>query len=373
MPTVGREPGRWNVPAWVAGPPAVLFVLAAGIAGCVLSWWWAADSYSAAMMTDRLLASERAFHARPLPETVAPPDGTWTRSTAQHLAHWAIYHSLLDGEDSRPIDEIRSLVERALACSPLNPTARLAAAQLESPGRNTTVSIRSLGLSRDMLSLAWTARKLLAAGQNDAALRMFGQALRVAIPSESSRSDPPVFSDDPSVPRYRLPGEEPIRQIVRELASTREWSLEDWLAILPESAVVRLAAARALREHDPGQADSLLNQILHAPEDASAPGADDALALAARAEAFALRSRWSEAQDKYRRAIERIDDDTIKRSWWYNVADIASRLDDDPARQAALRAALAVAASDEISRRAAETQRATRAQLAPRSTGVKAN
>ena len=72
------------------------------------------------------------------------------------------------------------------------------------------------------------------------------------------------------------------------------------------------------------------------------PDRRSALALAARAEAFALKSRWKESEQQYRRAIELIEDETIKRSWWFNLADIELRLDDESQRQTALRAALAV-------------------------------
>ena len=82
-----------------------------------------------------------------------------------------------------------------------------------------------------------------------------------------------------------------------------------------------------------------------------------AVALAARAEAFALKSRWKEAEKNYRLAIESVDDEKIKRSWWFNLADIELRLDNESQRQTALRAALPFPA-DEISRRAADIQRA---------------
>ena len=51
---------------------------------------------------------------------------------------------------------------------------------------------------------------------------------------------------------------------------------------------------------------------------------------------------------------------TLKRAWWFNLADIALRLADDTKREAALRATLTVAASDDISPRATEILRATR-------------
>jgi len=373
LPTLASEPGHWNMPVWLAGPPLAVLVLAAGLAGCVLSWWWACDSYSASIMTGRLLTTDRSAQRRPLPESIGPPDGTWTRSTAQHLAHWAIFLSRFEGETNHSPQEISALLERALQVSPINPTARLALAQLEPPGSSRTVSVRSLGLSRDVLCLAWSARRLLAAGEKEASLKMYGQSLAVAMSSESSRAVLARFSEDPSVPRYLLPREERVRDIVRELASRDEWTFPEWSAVLPDSAMVRLAAARLLREQGRSEADSLLDLVLDERGTSAAPGSVGPLTLAARAEAFALRLRWREAGEQYRQAIALIDDDTIKRSWWFNLADIAFRLDDENQRQAALRAALAVASSDDITRRATEIQRATRARPTLRSTGVKAN
>ena len=43
-PTLAREPDQWTLPAWIAGPPAAAFVLAVGLAGGILSWWWMTDS-----------------------------------------------------------------------------------------------------------------------------------------------------------------------------------------------------------------------------------------------------------------------------------------------------------------------------------------
>jgi len=373
LPTVGRPPAHWNMPVWLAGPPAAVLVLVAGLAGCVLSWWWACDTYSASIMTERLVTTDRSAQRRPLPESVGPPSGTWTQSTSQHLAHWAIFLSRFEGGKDHSPQEIPALLERALQVSPINPTARLAMAQLEPLGTSTTVSIRSLGLSRDVVSLAWSAHRLLAAGEKEAALKMYGQSLSVAISAESSRAGLARFSEDPSVPRYLLPGEERVRAIVRELAFRNEWTFPEWSVVLPDSAMVRLAAARLLREQGRSEAEALLDSVLDERRTAAAPFTVDPLTLAARAEAFALRSRWREAGAQYRQAIELIDDDTIKRSWWFNLADIALRLDDDNQLQAALRAALAVATSDDITRRATEIQRATRARSTLRSTGVRAN
>ena len=82
------------------------------------------------------------------------------------------------------------------------------------PTARRSVSVRSLGLSRDAASLAWSARRLMAAGKKEDALKLYGRAISVAVPDESSRSRVPRFSEDPGVPRYLLPGEEQVRDIV---------------------------------------------------------------------------------------------------------------------------------------------------------------
>ncbi len=48
------SPTSGSLPAWIAGPPAAVFVLAVGLAGGILSWSWTADSYSVAIMTATL-------------------------------------------------------------------------------------------------------------------------------------------------------------------------------------------------------------------------------------------------------------------------------------------------------------------------------
>ena len=91
------------------------------------------------------------------------------------------------------------------------------------------------------------------------------------------------------------------------------------------------------------------------------------------AEAHALLSQWKEAEQQYRQAIDQIQDPTIRRSWWYNLASIASQLNDEAQRKVALDAALDVASSDDISRRALELQRASQPLLRLRSGGTRAN
>ena len=98
-----------------------------------------------------------------------------------------------------------------------------------------------------------------------------------------------------------------------------------------------------------------------------------AVRLAIGAEAYALLSQWNEAQTQYQRAIDNTDSLTIKRSWWFNLASIALKANDDTNRRAALQAVLQVSSHDDISRRVLELQSASSRPRRLRSTGTKAN
>jgi hypothetical protein len=371
--TVAREPAHWSLPGWLAGPPAGALVMAVGIAAVILSSWWATDAYSVAVITTRLINADRRAQRGALPVSVAPPDGTWARSTAQHLAHWAIFMTLNDpGGEPSPRD-VAALVDRALQICPINPTARLAAAQLEPPRTGAPISPRALGLSRDAISLSWTARRLLATGNKDDALKMFEKALKVTTLSEPARAGSPPFSGDPNVSRYLLPGEERVQNIVREIVANNAWTFGEWSAALPKTPVHLLAAARLLKEQGRSEAEGLLDLVLNDRQRLEGASSPSGLAVAARAEAFALKSQWRDAEEQYRLAIEQSDDETLKRSWWFNLADIELKLDDEIQRQTALRAALAVKAGDDIYRRASELQRGTSVRPFSRSLGTKAN
>jgi hypothetical protein len=362
IPTVSQEPNQWTVPGWLVLPPVGAFMLGVGALSCLLSWWWVADASTAAVLTQRLLATDGSGRRRPLPPNLAPPGGRWIRTTAEHLAHWAIYAAGSDDQDPYPPSEAQALVTQALEISPLNPTARLAMAQLEGAGRDGAGRIRGLGLSRDSVSLAWSARRLMDAGKKEASLRLYYRALCAAVEGGLSRSAIPRFADDPLVRRYFLPAEDAVRDIVAELATRDGLEFREWSRALPRRPTVVLATARLLREQGRSEADSLLDDLLGDGWTQSEAGRDDPRLLAARAEAFGLRSRWKEAAEQYRQAIERVDNDLIRRSWWFNLADISQRLSDESQRQAAFRAILAAQSSDDIARRVSQIQRSGHAK-----------
>jgi hypothetical protein len=373
-PTPSRAPKHWTLPAWLAGPPLALLIFALGAAEFALSWSWACDSYSASVLAERLMTASPSARRKPLPEWVAPPQGRWFFSTAQHLAHWAIFVSRLDAPEKERLSvDTRSLLSRALEASPINATARLAGAQLEEHGAEDSSGVRDLGLSRDALSLVFSAGRLAARGKQRAALELYRRALLIASHTTLAHGEMPRFNDDPSAPRYLLPGEERVREILRDLLSRTEWSFREWSEILPQNTTVPLVAARLLREQGRSDSEALLDLVVNQEEPLETGEVSGPLLLAARAEACAMRSRWREAEMQYRQAIELVEDETTKRSWWFNLAEVASRLDDEAQQQAALRAALAGPSSDEIARRATELRRGAGQRSRLRLGGARAN
>ena len=206
--------------------------------------------------------------------------------------------SLIEPGQEPSTSEVAALSSRALAVSPLNPTARLTLAQLEEPAGDTAVSVRGLGLSRDAASLSWCARRLLAAGNKEEALVMYNKAFNVLMPGEPSHSAMPRFSEDPNVPRYLLPGEERVRDDRARASLVEQVELPRVVSRSPQKrGRASLAAARLLKEQGRSEADGLFDSDRGRPS-ATRDGQTSAIAitLAARAEALALKSRWKESE-----------------------------------------------------------------------------
>jgi len=89
--------------------------------------------------------------------------------------------------------------------SPLQAQVRYAKAQLDT-GR-AAPAVSRLALSRDVLPLAWTGHRLLAAGRKDAAVRAYRAALALAAQADLARLDAPAFIDDAQIRRYAMPAE----------------------------------------------------------------------------------------------------------------------------------------------------------------------
>ena len=161
----------------------------------------------------------------------------------------------------------------------------------------------------------------------------------MASEADLERLPEPAFNDDRQVGRYALPYEDLIGEVVREMASCTEWTFDEWSKALPPLAIVRLAAARVLRERGDADAERALDAVVAEADAPTEAGPGLALHLAAQAEALALRSQWKDAEERYQRAVELMPDDSIRRSWYVNLADLELRLNDEPKRRRALEAA----------------------------------
>jgi tetratricopeptide (TPR) repeat protein len=355
LPTVSREPSSWSLPLWLAWPPALAVCLSVGGVVLALTLLWSQDDQTAGLVANHLARPKTK--RKPLPETVIPPEHpSWWKTTPGNLNRWAL--ELAQGPREPGLaEEVHGLLNAAVAIAPADPVARLALAA-PAPGEERAARIdRSLSLSRDVVSLAWSGRQLLAAGKKEAALKAYREALAMASRAELSRLASPEFLDDPHTRRYALPYEELLGALVRDLAERPDWPFAEWSAALPRFGVAPLVAARLLRERGSLDADAALEAVL---ADAEAPMPEDlsvAVHLAAQGEALALRSRWSEAEQRYQQAIDLMPDDRIRRSWSFNLADLEQRLGDEPKRLKALEAARGVDSRDEVAQRAQETLR----------------
>jgi hypothetical protein len=372
MPTVPRTPGEWTLPFWLAWVPAALAALGVGASGVALAALWSYDAYTSGMVAARLADSDARKVMKPLPEGVVPPKGGWWRSSAAGLVAWAAY---LDrrSDDPADVEETRALLDRVAAIAPLDATVRFVRAH-ESVDNDTSpaeVLVRSLGQSRDVVTLIWTGRQLRAAGKKEAAMRAYGAALAMAARPDLERGDIPAYLDDMQTRRYALPGEDLLNVVIADLADAREWTFQSWSELLPRGTPATVAAARVLRERVSADADAALERALLPVE--PSPGetaATAALRMATEAEALAMKQRWGEAENLYRQAIERIPSDLIRRSWWINVADLARRLNEESNRSEALDLAKSTDLKDDVTLRAIDLQKemGTLAQRPPSKT-----
>ncbi len=353
LPTIGREPAAWKVSLWLGWFPVAMAAAVLGAVGIHGAWSWSIEAEHAGVVANRL--ARVGAKVDPLPPWVRTPEPKWWTTTSGHMTLWALW---LDrtGADPAVIREARGLLAAAAQASPLQARVRFALARQEqsSTGAPAAGTVSSLALSRDVLPLAWTAHQLLATGKKDAAKHAYRRALELAAGADLSRLAAPAFIDDTQIRRYAMPAEELIGPIVRDMADSSAWTHAEWSAAVPADAVPRLVAVRVLRERSAPDAEAALDTLIADGDAASRQGPPDPLQIAAHAEALAQKQRWSEADQRYRQAIDLMPDLTIKRSWWLNLAEVALRLNDEANRQKALEAARANDPNDEITRRAVE-------------------
>lgn len=352
IPTQPAEPPCWSLPLWLGWLPSVALALAVGSLGLVLAWTWAVDARRAGAVA-RLMGPGTS-DVKPLPPAVVPPDASWWKSTASNLMVWALYFDRRSTVEPETADRALELLETAAQASPIHPQVRFALARRPASADDAPALVPSLGLSRDVVALSWSAHQWLRAGKKPAALKAYRAALEMASRAELARLSAPAFDDDPQIKRYRLPGEDLIGTVVRDMVEHEGWSFAEWSEALPSFAPVPLAAARLLRERGNPDSEKALDSIVSRLDAPTPDGCPASLHVAAQAEALALKGQWAPAEARYREAIALMPNDTIRRAWWMNLADIAGKLNDEPGRQKALEAAKGNDANDEIALRAIE-------------------
>jgi tetratricopeptide (TPR) repeat protein len=351
-PTICREPAHWTIPLWLGWFPALVVALVLGATGLALAWGWSIEAKHAGVIANRLVRGGTKID--PLPEWLTPPEPKWWKTTPGHLALWALERDRTPN-DPAAVEEVGQLLSAAAHASPLQPIVRFALAR-SAPGPAGAANElgSSLALSRDVLALAWTGHQLLAAGKKEAALKAYRAAIEMAAKADLTRLAAPAFFDDPKIRRYALPAEDLIGPIIRDMAGHGGWAYAEWSKALPPFAIAPLVAARVLRDQSVSDADAALDAILGQPDAPPAVGASDAVHLAVHAEALALKGNWAEAEEHYRRAIDRLPEGAIRRSWWINLAEIAYQRNDESNRQKALESAKGGDPNEEITRKAVE-------------------
>jgi len=349
--TEWHEPASWSLPLWAGWLPACLLVFPIGIVVLTVSWAWTLNDQATGLVSGLLARNDLA---KPVAQELIPRNTPWWKTSAGNLAFWATYFERRTQTATEEIAEARAFLDAAAKASPIHAQTLLARARLNSTNESDTQYVASFGLSRDIEALAFSGQRCLKAGKKEAALKLYRQALDITSRVRITRMTLPAFDDESQVRRYRLPNEELIHRIISDMASDGGWTYAEWSAAVPSSPLIQLVTARVLTERGAPEVQKVIDQILEPTQAGASSLPTTALDAAAQAEAFALKSQWEEAQERYRVAVGLMPNDLIRRSWWLNLADLALRLNDEVSRQKALEQAKGDQSADEVAKRATE-------------------
>jgi tetratricopeptide (TPR) repeat protein len=343
VPSDRREPAAWTLPIWLAWPITAFAALGVGAVGIALAFLWSADDKAAGAVANALLRADK------LPDAVSydadAPSYSWWGSTARHLYLYALAADR--SQDPDRLDKIRFYLHAASNASPPRADVKLALAR-HAKVDAAVERASSSRISQDAISLAWAGREALAAGDVERAIESFQTALSISARAEVRASDV-IFDDEQETHRFRLPGEALVRQILEDMAGRGDWEFAQWSKSLPPTAVAWLAAHRVLRERESGDARKALETA--ASLDPPPAAYSRAEHLAAQGEALALLNRRAEAVQSYRQAIDLAPPSAIRRSWWFNLAEILGRQGEFEERDLAWdRAVEGAPASEEVAR-----------------------
>lgn len=349
-PSEATIPAHWSPASWLVALPMAGAILVLGAVGVFLGATWGEDDRQAGLLADRLLRAGSADRA-PIAEEEVNPDGSWWRTTASHLAIRAVALGSTRGEPSRE-EATRFLLQSARLAAPLEPATRIARAELSATDRGGASPLAALGLSRDTVALALTARTLAREGKTRAALVAYRSALDLAARAELGRGRAQTFLDEPHAMRYSLPFEGLVAGVIREMAAQPGWTYETWSGALPEHGLVLLAAYRVLIERGASDSEIALGRLVEC--DAVPAAGSHPLHSAARAEGLAIKGRWEDAARIYAVAITAMPDEAVRRTWHLNRGVILARNGASDQAEDAMASARAGRGDDEIGRKVAQ-------------------
>ena len=347
-PTDARLPAHWSPPGWLVALPMAGAILVAGALGIFLGSTWGEDDRQAGLLADRILRANGAGKTV-IGEEEVNPDGSWWRTTGGHLAIRAAALGSMRGESSRE-ETTRFLLQSARAAAPLEAATRMARAEL-SAGDSP---LAALGLSRDTVALALTARTLAREGKTQAALAAYRSALELVARSDVGRGRTPAFLDEPNAKRFALPFEALVSSVIGEMAAQPGWTYETWSGALPEHGLVLLAAYRVLSDRRASESEAVLNRLIESP--AAPASGSQALHAVARAEGLAIKGRWEDASTLYAEAIAAMPDEVVRRTWHLNRGVILARNGAVDQATDAMALARAGRGDDEIGRKVSQTR-----------------
>jgi tetratricopeptide (TPR) repeat protein len=364
MPTECRAPSQWTLPLWLGWLPTLFATLLLGTVGTWLAYEWMNEAGGSNV--GLRLALRPDSPSSPLIDPSLIPQGGWFFSTPTHMAAWAVaLERANDGENHA--EDVRLLIAAARQASPLASRARFhVEASQPSASPIDPNDFSAIGRTRDVVSLIGTGGRLREAGKLESSIRAYRSAMELALMAAREGLEPPVFDENNEVRRYSLPHEALVGLVVRDMAERGDWTTEQWTSALPPSASATWVASKVLaRMRKKAVADALADLAIRQAEILPPPGYDPAEHRAAVAEALAYRGRWTDSAEQYRQAIDQVEDDTTRRSWWFNLAELAHRMSDDAAQASALEASKSPDLADEITQRARKALESQPGLLAP--------
>jgi len=352
VPTEATRPDAWTIPLWLGWLPSVLIVAALGLFSVGLAVIWVEDA-SSGNLAIRL--ATRPEGTSPPIDALLLPNSAWWRTTASHLAAWALTLERVGNGEDRTI-EARSMEADARSVSPLGARSRFASEPVPGQEADASASIR-LGPTRDVVTLTAMAHRLRRDGKRSDAIRAYRAAFLTGSTTARSTLSRPIFRENPQIGRYALPHSSLLDEVARDMGDSGEWTPEEWAEAVPDFGPARLAVAIAIRPKDPAEAERRFKAICQDAELPLDPRFEASEHKAAIAEALAEQGRWGDSVERYRQAIEGETRDLDRRVWWFNLAEVARKNGDEATRNQAIESAKGQDLSDEVTQRAANANK----------------